>query len=157
VGFLILLVLMATSFLGYVLPWGQMSFWGATVITNLLSALPYFGPELVSWVWGGFSVDLPTLTRFYSLHFLAPWSLVVLTCLHIKFLHATGSRNPLGVVSSPDKIPFHSYYVIKDVFGFVLFLRLLCYLIFMQPHYFLETVNFNPANPIVTPTHIVPE
>ena len=157
VGVTLLLLLMAASFLGYVLPWGQISFWGATVITNLLSAIPYFGPDLVFWVWGGFAVDSPTLNRFYSLHFLLPWLVAFFAMLHIWYLHSTGSSNPLGVSSSPDKIPFHCYYCYKDVFGFTVLLSLLLLVIILQPQYFLEPVNLIPANPIVTPQHIVPE
>merc|ERR1712212_359320 len=156
-GVFLLLLLIATSFLGYVLPWGQISFWGATVITNLLSALPYVGRTIVTWLWGGFSVDSPTLSRFISFHFLLPILLVLLAGAHICFLHASGSSNPLGVGCDSDKVPFHSYYVLKDFFGFALLTSVLCYLVFMEPNYFLESVNFSPANPIVTPPHIVPE
>jgi len=156
-GVFLLLLLIATSFLGYVLPWGQISFWGATVITNLLSALPYFGRTIVTWLWGGFSVDAPTLRRFISFHFLLPILLVLLAGVHICFLHDSGSSNPLGISSESDKVPFHRYYVLKDFFGFALLTSVLCYLVFMEPNYFLESVNFSPANPIVTPPHIVPE
>merc|ERR1712212_359474 len=156
-GVFLLLLLIATSFLGYVLPWGQISFWGATVITNLLSALPYVGRTIVTWLWGGFSVDSPTLSRFISFHFLLPMLLVFLAGVHICFLHVSGSSNPLGIVCGSDKVPFHSYYVLKDFFGFALLTSVLCYLVFMEPNYFLESVNFSPANPIVTPPHIVPE
>jgi len=148
---------MAASFLGYVLPWGQISFWGATVITNLLTAIPYFGPDLVYWVWGGFAVDSPTLNRFYSLHFLLPWLLAFFVLLHISYLHASGSSNPLGLSSGPDKVSFHCYFSFKDAFGFTVLLSLLFLLILLQPQYFLEPVNLIPANPIVTPPHIVPE
>lgn len=154
---MLLLLLIATSFLGYVLPWGQISFWGATVITNLLSALPYIGSTLVTWLWGGFSVDTPTLSRFLSFHFLIPMLLFFLAGVHIWFLHASGSSNPLGINCVSDKVPFHRYYVLKDFFGFALLTSVLCYLVFMEPNYFLESVNFSPANPIVTPPHIVPE
>jgi len=148
---------MGSSFLGYVLPWGQISFWGATVITNLLSAIPYFGPDLVFWLWGGFAVDNPTLNRFFSLHFLLPWLIVALVGLHIFYLHRTGSSNPLGICSAPEKVPFHWYFAIKDSFGFIVFACFLSYLIFFKPTLFLEPDNFIPANPMVTPKHIVPE
>jgi len=134
-----------------------MSFWGATVITNLLSALPYFGSDLVFWLWGGFSVDNPTLNRFYSLHFLLPWLSIALVGLHIYYLHTTGSSNPLGISSCSEKVPFHSYFTIKDSFGFFIFFRLLALLIFIFPNFFMEPDNFIPANPMITPPHIVPE
>lgn len=127
------------------------------MITNLLSALPYFGRTIVTWLWGGFSVDAPTLRRFISFHFLLPILLVLLAGVHICFLHDSGSSNPLGISSESDKVPFHRYYVLKDFFGFALLTSVLCYLVFMEPNYFLESVNFSPANPIVTPPHIVPE
>nr|YP_006883809.1 cytochrome b [Chrysomus icterocephalus]AFS65751.1 cytochrome b [Chrysomus icterocephalus] len=157
VGVVLLLTLMATAFVGYVLPWGQMSFWGATVITNLFSAIPYIGQTLVEWAWGGFSVDNPTLTRFFALHFLLPFVIVGLTVVHLTLLHETGSNNPLGIPSDCDKIPFHPYYTIKDILGFVLMLSLLVSLALFSPNLLGDPENFTPANPLVTPPHIKPE
>nr|ACU31091.1 cytochrome b [Paroaria gularis cervicalis] len=157
IGVILLLTLMATAFVGYVLPWGQMSFWGATVITNLFSAIPYIGQTLVEWAWGGFSVDNPTLTRFFALHFLLPFVIVGLTLVHLTFLHETGSNNPTGVPSDCDKIPFHPYYTIKDLLGFVLMLSLLASLALFSPNLLGDPENFTPANPLVTPPHIKPE
>nr|ADO23299.1 cytochrome b [Setophaga pityophila] len=157
IGVILLLTLMATAFVGYVLPWGQMSFWGATVITNLFSAIPYIGQTLVEWAWGGFSVDNPTLTRFFALHFLLPFVIVGLTLVHLTFLHETGSNNPLGIPSDCDKIPFHPYYTIKDILGFVLMLSLLVSLALFTPNLLGDPENFTPANPLVTPPHIKPE
>nr|AFQ38170.1 cytochrome b [Sicalis taczanowskii] len=157
IGIILLLTLMATAFVGYVLPWGQMSFWGATVITNLFSAIPYIGQTLVEWAWGGFSVDNPTLTRFFALHFLLPFLIVGLTLVHLTFLHETGSNNPLGIPSDCDKIPFHPYYTIKDILGFVLMLSLLVSLALFSPNLLGDPENFTPANPLVTPPHIKPE
>nr|AAR25315.1 cytochrome b [Tangara heinei] len=157
VGVILLLTLMATAFVGYVLPWGQMSFWGATVITNLFSAIPYIGQTLVEWAWGGFSVDNPTLTRFFALHFLLPFVIVGLTLVHLTFLHETGSNNPMGIPSDCDKIPFHPYYTIKDILGFALMLSLLVSLALFSPNLLSDPENFTPANPLVTPPHIKPE
>nr|AGA94837.1 cytochrome b [Cardinalis cardinalis] len=157
IGVILLLTLMATAFVGYVLPWGQMSFWGATVITNLFSAIPYIGQTLVEWAWGGFSVDNPTLTRFFALHFLLPFFIVGLTLVHLTFLHETGSNNPLGIPSDCDKIPFHPYYTIKDILGFVLMVSLLVSLALFAPNLLGDPENFTPANPLATPPHIKPE
>nr|QOD95638.1 cytochrome b [Menura novaehollandiae] len=157
IGVILLLTLMATAFVGYVLPWGQMSFWGATVITNLFSAIPYIGQTLVEWAWGGFSVDNPTLTRFFALHFLLPFGIVALTLVHLTFLHESGSNNPLGIPSDCDKIPFHPYYSTKDVLGFALMLLLLATLALFSPNLLGDPENFTPANPLVTPPHIKPE
>nr|YP_009330858.1 cytochrome b [Emberiza siemsseni]AGA80852.1 cytochrome b [Emberiza siemsseni]APD83791.1 cytochrome b [Emberiza siemsseni] len=157
IGIILLLALMATAFVGYVLPWGQMSFWGATVITNLFSAIPYIGQTLVEWAWGGFSVDNPTLTRFFALHFLLPFLIVGLTLVHLTFLHETGSNNPLGIPSDCDKIPFHPYYTIKDALGAILLLSLLVSLALFSPNLLGDPENFTPANPLVTPPHIKPE
>nr|AAZ22868.1 cytochrome b [Emberiza fucata] len=157
IGVILLLAPMATAFVGYVLPWGQMSFWGATVITNLFSAIPYIGQTLVEWAWGGFSVDNPTLTRFFALHFLLPFVIVGITLVHLTFLHETGSNNPLGIPSDCDKIPFHPYYTIKDALGFVLLLSLLVSLALFSPNLLGDPENFTPANPLVTPPHIKPE
>nr|YP_010227876.1 cytochrome b [Propsilocerus taihuensis]UDE16202.1 cytochrome b [Propsilocerus taihuensis] len=157
VGVILLFLVMGTAFMGYVLPWGQMSFWGATVITNLLSAIPYLGTDLVQWLWGGFAVDNATLTRFYSFHFLFPFIVVALTMIHLLFLHQTGSNNPLGVNSNSDKIPFHPYYTFKDIFGFIFMLMILILLTLISPYGLGDPDNFIPANPLVTPPHIQPE
>nr|WMD31128.1 cytochrome b [Cyanolyca cucullata cucullata] len=157
IGVILLLTLMATAFVGYVLPWGQMSFWGATVITNLFSAIPYIGQTLVEWLWGGFSVDNPTLTRFFAFHFLLPFVIAGLTLVHLTFLHETGSNNPLGIPSDCDKIPFHPYYSIKDLLGFALMLTLLTTLALFSPNLLGDPENFTPANPLATPPHIKPE
>nr|YP_010722398.1 cytochrome b [Parnassius acdestis]WDV10538.1 cytochrome b [Parnassius acdestis] len=157
VGIIILFILMATAFMGYVLPWGQMSFWGATVITNLLSAIPYLGTMLVNWIWGGFAVDNATLTRFYSFHFLLPFILLMLTMIHLLFLHQTGSNNPLGINSNLDKIPFHPFFTFKDLIGFITMLMLLIMLTLTNPYLLGDPDNFIPANPLVTPIHIQPE
>jgi len=157
VGIVILVLVMAASFLGYVLPWGQISFWGATVITNLLSTFPYIGSSLVTWIWGGFAVDSPTLARFFALHFLLPFIISFFSGLHIFFLHASGTNNPLGVTSRSDSICFHWYYSIKDVFGFMVVASVAQFLIFFYPNLLLEADNFIPANPLITPTHILPE
>jgi len=158
-GLLIFLTMMATAFMGYVLPWGQMSYWGATVITNLFSAIPVIGDSIVSWLWGGYSVGNPTLTRFYSLHYLLPFVIVGLVFLHIVALHIHGSNNPTGVEvkSSRDTIPFHPYYTVKDFVGFGFFMILFFYFVFFTPNYLGHPDNYIPANPLVTPEHIVPE
>nr|YP_009988587.1 cytochrome b [Bathytoshia brevicaudata]QNM39899.1 cytochrome b [Bathytoshia brevicaudata] len=157
IGVVILLLLMITAFVGYVLPWGQMSFWGATVITNLLSALPYIGDMLVQWIWGGFSIDNATLTRFFTFHFLFPFVIVALTMIHLLFLHETGSNNPTGLTSNMDKIPFHPYFTYKDLTGFFILLFLLTLLTLFTPNLLNDAENFIPANPLVTPPHIKPE
>nr|NP_115374.1 cytochrome b [Anomalopteryx didiformis]AAK53339.1 cytochrome b [Anomalopteryx didiformis]QEX95991.1 cytochrome b [Anomalopteryx didiformis] len=156
-GVVLLLTLMATAFVGYVLPWGQMSFWGATVITNLFSAVPYIGQALVEWAWGGFSVDNPTLTRFFALHFLLPFLIAGITLIHLTFLHESGSNNPLGIVSHCDKIPFHPYFSTKDILGFMLMFIPLLTLAFFSPNLLGDPENFTPANPLTTPPHIKPE
>ncbi|YP_214937.1 cytochrome b (mitochondrion) [Homalodisca vitripennis] len=157
VGVMIMLLTMATAFLGYVLPWGQMSFWGATVITNLLSALPYIGSMLVNWIWGGFAVDNATLSRFFSLHFLLPFIIMMMTIIHLFFLHMTGSNNPIGINSNIDKIPFHPYFSIKDLMGFSIIITMLLILNMTEPYMLSDPDNFTPANPMVTPIHIQPE
>nr|YP_009236637.1 cytochrome b [Telchinia jodutta]AMJ17094.1 cytochrome b [Telchinia jodutta] len=157
IGVIILFLLMATAFMGYVLPWGQMSFWGATVITNLLSAIPYLGTMLVNWIWGGFAVDNATLTRFYTFHFLFPFIILMLTMIHLLFLHQTGSNNPLGINSNIDKIPFHPFFTFKDLIGFVMLIFILCLLTLISPYLLGDPDNFLPANPLVTPIHIQPE
>nr|YP_009571141.1 cytochrome b [Chelodina colliei]AUY55008.1 cytochrome b [Chelodina colliei] len=156
-GVALLLLVMATAFVGYVLPWGQMSFWGATVITNLLSAIPYMGPTLVQWIWGGFSVDNATLTRFFTFHFLIPFMIMGMTMVHLLFLHETGSNNPTGMNSNCDKISFHPYFSYKDLLGFTLTALLLLTLTLFHPYLLGDPDNFTPANPLVTPPHIKPE
>nr|AXS66347.1 cytochrome b [Staphylinoidea sp. 6 KM-2017] len=157
IGVIILFLVMATAFLGYVLPWGQMSFWGATVITNLLSAIPYLGMNIVQWLWGGFAVDNATLTRFFSLHFILPFIITAFVMIHLLFLHQTGSNNPLGVNSNIDKIPFHPYFSFKDLFGFIIMLMILTLLTLINPYMLGDPDNFIPANPLITPVHIQPE
>ncbi len=158
-GVLILLLMMATAFMGYVLPWGQMSFWGATVITNLFSAIPLVGDTIVTWLWGGFSVDNPTLTRFFALHFLMPFVILGVVFLHIAALHVSGSNNPLGIEPKSDKdtVPFSPYYTVKDLFGLCVFLIVYAAFVFYAPNYMGHPDNYTPANPMVTPAHIVPE
>ncbi|MBY0428524.1 MAG: cytochrome b N-terminal domain-containing protein [Alphaproteobacteria bacterium] len=158
-GVLILLLMMATAFMGYVLPWGQMSFWGATVITNLFSAIPLVGDTIVTWLWGGFSVDNPTLTRFFALHFLMPFVILGVVFLHIAALHVSGSNNPLGIEPKSDKdtVPFSPYYTVKDLFGLCIFLIIYAVFVFYAPNYMGHPDNYTPANPMVTPPHIVPE
>nr|YP_008593729.1 cytochrome b [Epinnula magistralis]BAN83749.1 cytochrome b [Epinnula magistralis] len=157
IGVILLLLVMMTAFVGYVLPWGQMSFWGATVITNLLSAVPYVGTMLVEWIWGGFSVDNATLTRFFAFHFLFPFIIAAMTILHLLFLHETGSNNPMGLNSNADKISFHPYFSYKDLLGFAVLLVTLASLALFSPNLLGDPDNFTPANPMVTPPHIKPE
>nr|YP_010309665.1 cytochrome b [Gymnothorax chilospilus]QSV37236.1 cytochrome b [Gymnothorax chilospilus] len=157
IGVVLFLLVMMTAFVGYVLPWGQMSFWGATVITNLLSAVPYVGNSLVQWIWGGFSVDNATLTRFFAFHFLLPFVVLAATVLHLLFLHETGSNNPAGLNSDADKIPFHPYFSYKDLLGFIIMLTALTSLALFYPNVLGDPDNFTPANPMVTPPHIKPE
>ena len=158
-GVVILLLMMATAFLGYVLPWGQMSFWGATVITNLFSAIPVVGDSIVTWLWGGFAVDNPTLNRFFALHYLLPFIIVAVVALHVVALHVHGSNNPLGIdpKGPQDTVPFHPYYTMKDGFGVVVFLIVYAGFTFFAPDYMGHPDNYIPANPLVTPEHIVPE
>nr|BAE92677.1 cytochrome b [Episoriculus caudatus soluensis] len=157
IGVLLLFAVMATAFMGYVLPWGQMSFWGATVITNLLSAIPYIGSDLVEWIWGGFSVDKATLTRFFAFHFILPFIVAALAGVHLLFLHETGSNNPSGLSSDADKIPFHPYYTIKDILGALLLVLALASLVLFSPDLLGDPDNYTPANPLNTPPHIKPE
>nr|NP_740191.1 cytochrome b [Eleotris acanthopoma]QCG70117.1 cytochrome b [Eleotris acanthopoma]BAC23825.1 cytochrome b [Eleotris acanthopoma] len=157
IGVVLLLLVMMTAFVGYVLPWGQMSFWGATVITNLLSAVPYVGTTLVQWIWGGFSVDNATLTRFFTFHFLLPFIITAVTMIHLLFLHETGSNNPTGLNSDADKIPFHPYFTYKDLLGFGIMISALYGVALFAPNYLGDPDNFIPANPLVTPPHIKPE
>nr|ABY80888.1 cytochrome b [Lepidophyma sp. JBP-2007] len=156
-GVILLLLLMATAFVGYVLPWGQMSFWGATVITNLLSAVPYIGTTMVQWIWGGFSVDNATLTRFFTFHFILPFIIIAMAALHLLFLHETGSNNPTGLNSNTDKIPFHPFFSYKDLLGAIIISVMLLLLALFSPALLGDPENFTPANPLVTPPHIKPE
>jgi len=157
IGVIILFVVIATAFIGYVLPWGQISFWGATVITNLLSAIPYIGPTLVQWIWGGFSIDNATLTRFFALHFLIPFIIAALSIIHLIFLHQTGSNNPLGINSNLDKVPFHPFFSVKDLLGIIFLILTLTLITLINPFILGDVENFIPANPLVTPVHIQPE
>nr|AGC94486.1 cytochrome b [Scolopocryptops sp. 1 YG-2013] len=157
IGVMILLITMMTAFFGYVLPWGQMSFWASTVITNLMSAIPYIGSTLVLWIWGGFSVDNPTLTRFFALHFIMPFIIAMMVILHLLFLHQTGSNNPLGTNSNLDKINFHPTFSMKDLLGYLMAMFILLYVSLILPTTLGDPENFNPADPLVTPIHIQPE
>jgi len=156
-GVLIFLLMMATAFMGYVLPWGQMSFWGATVITNLFSAIPFFGPSIVEWLWGGFAVDNATLNRFFSLHYLLPFAIAGFVIIHIALLHEKGSNNPLGIESKVDKISFYPYFYFKDLFSILSFLVFFSVFVFYFPNVLGHADNYIMANPMVTPAHIVPE
>ncbi len=156
-GVLIYFILIGTAFLGYVLPWGQISYWAATVITNLLSAIPYLGPFMVEWVWGGFAVGNPTLVRFFALHYLLPFVVLALVVLHIFYLHVRGSSNPLGISSFSYKVYFHYYFSTKDFLGFVIFGFFFMYFTLVHGYSFIDAENFIPANPLVTPAHIQPE
>nr|YP_010990693.1 cytochrome b [Rhotana formosana]WOW99137.1 cytochrome b [Rhotana formosana] len=156
-GTIILLTLMATAFLGYVLPWGQMSFWGATVITNLISTIPYSGDMMVKWIWGGFTVENPTLNRFYSLHFILPFMIMILILMHLILLHEKGSSNPLGLINKIDKIPFHPYFTTKDIMGLIIMMITFLTMINLYPFMMTDPENFIPANSMVTPKHIQPE
>nr|Q508K4.1 RecName: Full=Cytochrome b; AltName: Full=Complex III subunit 3; AltName: Full=Complex III subunit III; AltName: Full=Cytochrome b-c1 complex subunit 3; AltName: Full=Ubiquinol-cytochrome-c reductase complex cytochrome b subunit [Chaetodipus arenarius]AAY23242.1 cytochrome b [Chaetodipus arenarius] len=157
IGIMLLFLTMATAFMGYVLPWGQMSFWGATVITNLLSAIPYVGSTLVEWIWGGFSVDKATLTRFFAFHFILPFIIAATAMVHLLFLHETGSNNPLGIPSDSDKIPFHPYYTFKDLLGVIIILASFLSFVLFFPDLLGDPDNYSPANPLNTPPHIKPE
>lgn len=156
-GTIIYLLLIGTAFLGYVLPWGQISYWGATVITNLVSAIPYIGNYIVSWIWGGFAVSNPTLTRFFALHYLLPFVILALVILHLFFLHITGSTNPLGVSTSSYKVSFHYYFSVKDIFVYFVAMFLFLFFTLAYGYNFIDAANWIPANPLVTPTHIQPE
>ncbi|YP_010718649.1 cytochrome b (mitochondrion) [Liolophura japonica] len=156
-GVILFFLTMGAAFIGYVLPWGQMSFWGATVITNLVSALPYIGKDVVQWIWGGFAVDNATLTRFFTLHYLVPFIIMLFSVLHLLFLHETGSNNPLGLNSDMEKVSLHSYYLLKDLIGFLLVSFFLVMLVLLEPNLLTDPENFIPANPLVTPVHIQPE
>jgi ubiquinol-cytochrome c reductase cytochrome b subunit len=156
-GVIIFLLMMATAFMGYVLPWGQMSFWGATVITNLFSAIPFVGSFIVEWLWGGFSVDNATLNRFFSLHYLMPFLIAGLVLVHLSLLHTVGSNNPLGINTNIEVISFYPYFYVKDLFAFFLFISLFSFFVFFYPNVLGHSDNYIPANPLVTPPHIVPE
>lgn len=157
IGVLLILIMMGTAFMGYVLPWGQMSFWGATVITNLASAVPFIGDSIVYWLWGGFSVDNATLNRFFSIHYLLPFVIAALVLVHLVLLHQDGSNNPLGISSKGDKIPFYPYYYVKDLLGIVVFSLFFAIFVFFYPNLLGHPDNYIEANPLVTPPHIVPE
>nr|ALO76376.1 cytochrome b [Cantharis sp. CAN01] len=157
IGVVLVLLVMATAFLGYVLPWGQMSFWGATVITNLISAIPYLGNYIVQWIWGGFAIDNATLNRFFAFHFILPFIILAMAMIHLIFLHQTGSNNPLGTKSNLYKIMFHPYFSFKDIVGFIVAIMFLMMLILMDPNMLGDPDNFIPANPLMTPPHIKPE
>lgn len=156
-GVTIFFITIATAFLGYVLPWGQISFWGATVITNLVSAIPYIGTIIVQWIWGGFAVDNATLSRFFRLHFVLPFIIAALVIVHLIFLHQTGSNNPIGTNSNIDKIPFHPYFSVKDLLGVIIVILILSFITLNSPYILGDPDNFTPANPLVTPVHIQPE
>lgn len=156
-GVTIFILSIATAFIGYLLPWGQIRFWGATVITNLFSAIPYIGKLMVEWMWGGFGVNNATLTRFFTLHFILPFIISALAIIHLLFLHNTGSRNPLGIISNSIKTPFHHHYTIKDIIGIIALIIILSIATFFFPNFLTDPENFIPANPLVTPTHIKPE
>ena len=157
IGVTIFFISIATAFLGYVLPWGQISFWGATVITNLISTIPYIGNIVVIWIWGGFSINNATLNRFFSLHFILPFIIIIIVILHLYFLHSTGSSNPIGTKRDLYKIPFHNYFTYKDLLGFLIYLLIFTIIILQYPYVFGDPDNFIPANPLVTPIHIQPE
>lgn len=157
IGVILLIIVMASAFIGYVLVWGQIRFWGATVITNLFSAIPYIGKALVEWLWGGFAIDNATLNRFFALHFIIPFIIAGLTIIHLLFLHQTGSNNPLGLNANSDKIPFHIYYSAKDLVGFLILITSLIIIAMFSPNILGDPENFLPANPLITPIHIKPE
>nr|YP_005353019.1 cytochrome b [Philanthus triangulum]AET62619.1 cytochrome b [Philanthus triangulum] len=157
IGVIIMILSMATAFLGYVLPWGQMSFWGATVITNLLSAIPYIGDTIVNWLWGGFSINNATLNRFYSLHFIMPFIILILVGIHLMFLHSTGSSNPLGLMENLNKIFFNPYFIIKDILWFMMLINIFMIITLQYPYMLSDPDNFIPANSMITPIHIQPE
>jgi ubiquinol-cytochrome c reductase cytochrome b subunit len=157
VGGVILFLMIATAFMGYVLPWGQMSYWAATVIISLFSAIPFFGPEIVKWIWGGYSVGAATLTRIYSLHYLLPWVLLVAVFFHIYLLHKVGSNNPMGIEVRIDDGQFYPYYILKDLYAILVFFIIFSFVVFFYPNFLGHPDNYVKANPLVTPTHIVPE
>jgi len=156
-GVIIFLLMMGTGFMGYVLPWGQMSFWGATVITNLASAIPFIGGAVVEWLWGGFSVDNATLNRFFSLHYLLPFVITGLVIVHLSLLHTAGSNNPLGINKNIDTVSFYPYFYVKDLLAFFILVAFFSFFVFFLPNTLGHADNYIPANPLVTPSHIVPE
>lgn len=156
-GVRIYIISIITAFLGYVLPWGQISYWGATVITNLISTIPYIGNSITIWIWGGFSINNATLNRFFSLHFILPFIIIIISFLHLYFLHITGSNNPLGINSNLNKVSFHLYFTLKDFLGFIIYLLFFSIIILQYPYLFRDPDNFTPANPLITPIHIQPE
>lgn len=156
-GVLIFLIIIGTAFLGYVLPWGQISFWGSTVITNLISSIPYLGEYLVQWIWGGYSVSNPTLTRFFCLHFILPFIILLIVIIHLLFLHKKGSNNPLGILRKNRKIIFICYFIIKDLIGYIIILLIILFIINYYPYLLSDNDNFILANAIITPEHIQPE
>lgn len=157
IGVFLYILTIATAFTGYVLPWGQIRFWGATVITNLFSAVPYIGKLLVEWIWGGFAVNEATLNRFFSFHFILPFIIMRATILHILLLHQTGSNNPVGIITDSERVPFHSYYSIKDILGYAVAITVLSVIVLFEPSIFSDPDNFSIANPLITPIHIKPE
>ena len=157
IGVILFILTIATAFIGYVLPWGQIRFWGATVITNLFSAIPYIGKTLVEWMWGGFAVDNATLNRFFAIHFILPFIITAIVIIHLLFLHQTGSNNPLGINSDSDRVPFHNYYSIKDILGYLITITIFLIIILFLPSLLADPENFLIANPLVTPIHIKPE
>ena len=157
IGVILFILTIATAFIGYVLPWGQIRFWGATVITNLFSAIPYIGKTLVEWIWGGFAVDNATLNRFFAIHFVLPFVVAAVAFLHLVFLHQTGSNNPLGINCNRDRVPFHTYYSTKDALGFIIALTLFISIVLFAPNILTDPENFLLANPLLTPIHIKPE
>lgn len=157
IGVILFILTIATAFIGYVLPWGQIRFWGATVITNLFSAIPYIGKILVEWIWGGFAVDNATLNRFFAIHFILPFIIIAVVFLHLVFLHQTGSNNPLGINCNSDRVPFHTYYSSKDILGYLIALTIFISIVLFSPNLLTDPENFLLANPLVTPIHIKPE
>jgi len=156
-GVLLLILMMATAFIGYVLPWGQMSFWGVTVITNFFSAIPYVGKSIVEWLWGGFSIGNPTLNRFFSFHYLFPFIIAGVSIFHLSLLHIDGSNNPLGIKSTSNKINFYPYFYVKDLFAFFVLIGLFLFLLFYYPNLLGHSDNYIQSDSIKTPPHIVPE
>nr|QNL35744.1 cytochrome b [Phrynocephalus forsythii]QNL35745.1 cytochrome b [Phrynocephalus forsythii] len=157
IGIILLLLTMATAFMGYVLPWGQMSFWAATVITSMISTIPYLGDPIIQWIWGGFAVNEPTLTRFFTFHVITPFIISALAAIHLMFLHDTGSNNPTGLSSTIDMIPFHPYFSFKDILGMSMMLMLFTAVTLLAPNLLMESENFRQASPLTTPAHIKPE
>nr|YP_010146571.1 cytochrome b [Phrynocephalus nasatus]QQO99810.1 cytochrome b [Phrynocephalus nasatus] len=157
IGIILLLLTMATAFMGYVLPWGQMSFWAATVITSMISTIPYLGDPIIQWIWGGFAVNEPTLTRFFTFHVITPFIISAFAAIHLMFLHDTGSNNPTGLSSTIDMIPFHPYFSFKDILGMSMMLMLFTAVTLLAPNLLMESENFRQASPLTTPAHIKPE